>query len=422
MNDDIVGRIIASSVVPLASAPATPAHTRDQLALGLSAELRRAGWQLPVGRILQLAAALDELAADPRSPGSPSSPKAVSGGSALGEVSGGSVARATLYWAGRATLLSNPAQIEGYDRAFAAFWDGLAPARPDAVSVPLMVAMANDGDEAPDGSEGPDPDDDAADTVVVARYSDREIVRHKDLARCTDDELAEAYRLMGEVRLLGSPQRSRRRRRSRRAGAPLDLGRTVHDALGTAGEVLHRRTSVRTTRPRRVVILADISGSMDPYARAVLRFAQAAVAGRRRVEAFTLGTRLTRVTRELDAHDPDVGIARAMAVVEDWSGGTRLGDNLGRFNDEWGVAGLARGAVVVIVSDGWDQGDPVQLGDEMARLSRVAFRVVWVNPLKASDGYEPLARGMAAALPHVDRFVEGHSLAALDDLVQVIAS
>jgi uncharacterized protein with von Willebrand factor type A (vWA) domain len=224
------------------------------------------------------------------------------------------------------------------------------------------------------------------------------------------------------VRLVGAPQRSRRRRPSRRQVGQLDLGRTVHEALSTGGEVVRRRTSVRTTRPRRVVILADISGSMDPYARAVLRFAQAAVAGRRRVEAFTLGTRLTRVTRELDAHDPDVGLARAMAVVEDWSGGTRLGDNLRRFNDEWGVAGLARGAVVVIVSDGWDQGDPEQLGDEMARLARVAFRVVWVNPLKASDGYEPLARGMAAALPHVDRFVEGHSLAALEDLVEVIAS
>jgi uncharacterized protein with von Willebrand factor type A (vWA) domain len=161
---------------------------------------------------------------------------------------------------------------------------------------------------------------------------------------------------------------------------------------------------------------------MDPYARAVLRFAQAAVAGRRRVEAFTLGTRLTRVTRELDAHDPDLGLARAMAAVEDWSGGTRLGDNLRRFNDDWGVAGLARGAVVVIVSDGWDQGDPEQLGDEMARLARVAIRVVWVNPHKGAAGYQPVQQGMAAALPHVDRFVEGHSLAALDDLVEVIAS
>lgn len=400
MNDDVLGRIVASATAPVpnGSSPAA-ARNANELALGLGAALRSDAWEVPIGRVLQLAAALDEV---------------------------GTAERASVYWAGRATLVSDPAQIDHFDRVFAAYWDGLAVAVPEPVTVPLVVAMADedDGDEPPadDASDDEDDEDDGADTVVVARWSDREIVRHKDLAACTDDELAEAYRLMGRVRLVGAPQRSRRRRPSRREGARLDLGRTVHEALGTGGEVVHRRTSVRTTRPRRVVILADISGSMDPYARAILRFAQAAVAGRRRVEAFTLGTRLTRVTRELDAHDPDVGLARAMAAVEDWSGGTRLGDNLRRFNDEWGVAGLARGAVVVIVSDGWDQGDPTQLGDEMARLARVAFRIVWVNPLKASDGYEPLARGMAAALPHVDRFVEGHSLAALDDLVEVIAS
>jgi len=394
VNEDIIGRFIT-----LGSAPgATMRHvewTADDLALGLATALRADGMDLSVGRVLQLAAALDQV---------------------------GVIERTSVYWAGRATLVSDPAEIDRFDRVFAAFWEGRSAAPSEAISVPLVVAMADgdEGDEPPaDDTEG---DEDRSDTVVVARYSDREIVRHKDLARCSDDELAEAYRLMGAVRLVGAPQRSRRRRPSRRETGRLDLGRTIHDALGTGGEVLRRRTSTRTTRPRRVVILADISGSMDPYARAVLRFAQAAVAGRRRVEAFTLGTRLTRVTRELDAHDPDVGLARAMDAVEDWSGGTRLGDNLRRFNDDWGVAGLARGAVVVIVSDGWDQGDPDQLGEEMARLARVAFRVVWVNPLKASEGYEPLARGMAAALPHVDRFVEGHSLAALDDLVEVIAS
>jgi uncharacterized protein with von Willebrand factor type A (vWA) domain len=396
VNEDIIGRFIT-----LGSAPGATVRnvewTPNDLALGLADALRAAGMDLPVGRVLQLAAALDEV---------------------------GVTERSAVYWAGRATLVSDPAEIDRFDRVFAAFWEGRSEPPAESVAVPLVVAMADeeDGDEPPPDDPDDDQDLDDADTVVVARYSARELVRHKDLALCTDDELAEAYRLMGAVRLVGAPQRSRRRRSSRRQNGRLDLGRTVHDALGTGGEILRRRTSVRTTRPRRVVILADISGSMDPYARAVLRFAQAAVAGRRRVEAFTLGTRLTRVTRELDAHDPDVGLARAMAAVEDWSGGTRLGDNLRRFNDDWGVAGLARGAVVVIVSDGWDQGDPQQLADEMARLSRVAFRVVWVNPLKASEGYEPLARGMAAALPHVDRFVEGHSLAALDDLVEVIAS
>jgi uncharacterized protein with von Willebrand factor type A (vWA) domain len=395
VNEDIISRVMVRGMAPGATVR-NHEWTSNDLALGLTGALRADGMDLPVGRVLSLAAALDEVGVGQRS---------------------------AAYWAARATLVSDPAEIDRFDRVFAAFWEGRTATPTESISVPLVVAIADDADgDEPPPDAGDEGEDEGADTVVVARYSDREIVRHKDLALCTDDELAEAYRLMGAVRLVGAPQRSRRRRPSQRESGRLDLGRTVHDALGTGGEVLRRRTSVRTTRPRRVVILADISGSMDPYARAVLRFAQAAVAGRRRVEAFTFGTRLTRVTRELDAHDPDVGLARAMDAVEDWSGGTRLGDNLRRFNDDWGVAGLARGAVVVIVSDGWDQGDPEQLADEMARLARVAFRVVWVNPLKASEGYEPLARGMAAALPHVDRFVEGHSLAALDDLVEVIAS
>jgi uncharacterized protein with von Willebrand factor type A (vWA) domain len=196
----------------------------------------------------------------------------------------------------------------------------------------------------------------------------------------------------------------------------------VRDSLRTGGELAQLRHRVPGTRPRRVVLLLDVSGSMEPYARALLRFAHTAVAGRRHVEVFTLGTRLTRVTRELMTHDPDAALRRATGSVRDWSGGTRLGDGIRAFNDQWGVRGMARGAVVVILSDGWDRGEPGALADEMQRLARVAHKVVWVNPLKASPGYEPLARGMAAALPHVDRFVEGHSVAALSDLVEVIAS
>jgi uncharacterized protein with von Willebrand factor type A (vWA) domain len=163
---------------------------------------------------------------------------------------------------------------------------------------------------------------------------------------------------------------------------------------------------------------------MEPYARAMVRFLHAAVTSRKRggVEAFALGTRLTRITRELTSRDPDAAVAKASRAVVDWSGGTRLGDGLRRFNDRWGVRGMARGAVVVILSDGWDRGDPEALATEMERLSRVAFRIVWVNPLKASPGYAPLARGMAAALPFVDEFVEGHSLASLEALAEVISA
>ena len=160
---------------------------------------------------------------------------------------------------------------------------------------------------------------------------------------------------------------------------------------------------------------------MEPYSRAFVRFLHAAVVGRGRVDAFALGTRVTRVTRELSSRDPDAAIRAAADRVVDWAGGTRLGECLRTFNDAWGVRGLARGAVVVILSDGWDRGDAALLAEQMERLGRVAHRIVWVNPLKASPGYAPLARGMAAALPHVDEFVEGHSLAALEELAAVIA-
>ena len=176
-----------------------------------------------------------------------------------------------------------------------------------------------------------------------------------------------------------------------------------------------------TERPRRTVLLVDVSGSMEPYARAFLHFAHAAVAARSHVEAFTLGTRLTRITRELSWRDPDAALAKASDSVPDLAGGTRLGEGLRAFNDRWGVAGIARGAVVVILSDGWDRGDPLELAAEMARLSRVAHRVIWANPLKSTPGYAPLARGMAAALPFVDEFTEGHSLRALEHLVEVMA-
>ena len=191
-------------------------------------------------------------------------------------------------------------------------------------------------------------------------------------------------------------------------------------ALRTEGEALRRHYRAPATRHRRLVLLLDVSGSMEPYARALLRFVQAAVAGRRRVEAFALGTRLTRITRELGSRDPDIALRQAAGRVVDWSGGTRLGEGLRRFNDDWGVRGMARGAVVVILSDGWDRGDPDELAEQMQRLSRVAHRIVWVNPLKVTPGYAPLARGMAAALPYVDRFVEGHSLDAMERLAAVL--
>jgi len=328
------------------------------------------------------------------------------------------------YWAGRATLVRRPEDVPAYDRAFAAFFGSAGPmGRAEVVRTVQLVV-----DEPPDAPEADVVDDDApqpASEVRAVRWSPMEVLADKDLASCSAEEIDEAHRLMADLRLRAALRPSRRRRADSRPrqGGRVDLRRTVQAAVRQGGEIGRPATTSRGTRPRRVVLLLDVSGSMAPYARALARFGHAAVAGRRRgqVEVFALGTRLTRITRELATHDPDQALERAAAAVADWDGGTRLGEGLRGFNDAWGVRGLARGAVVVVLSDGWDRGDPDVLGTEVARLRRVTHRLVWVNPLKATDGYAPVARGMAAALPHVDEFVEGHSINALRDLVEVLA-
>jgi uncharacterized protein with von Willebrand factor type A (vWA) domain len=365
---------------------------------------------------------------------------------ALGEVGVGD--ELVAYWAGRASLVRRMEDVPAYDRAFAAWWAGATPrvettlpgSAPGPAGSPGGAEAAPEpgGERRPPGEQaaatlpagapatGGAPEGDEARTTVLLRYSATEVLRHKDFACCTSDELAEAYALMARIPLAAPRRRSRRRRPARVGRLPsrarFDLRRTTRLALRTGGEAVRRATSEPATRARRVVLLCDISGSMAPYARALVRFCHVAIAGGARVEAFTLGTRLTRVTRELAVRDPDAALARAGQAVRDWSGGTRLGECLATFNDRYGVRGMARGAVVVILSDGWDRGDPQRLGEEMARLARVAHRVVWVNPLKASPGYAPLARGMAAALPHVDAFVEGHSVASLEVLAKVVAA
>jgi hypothetical protein len=329
-----------------------------------------------------------------------------------------------LYWAGRATLVRRPDDIAPYDRAFAAFFEGADDAPARRLSVPVQLHVdAPDDPEANEPQDDGDEDESPAGELRALRWSATEALRHKDLSQCTADELAEAHRLMADLRVHAVLRRSRRRRRtSRHRGRP-DLRRTVARSLRTGGEVVRPAASERGERPRRLVLLLDVSGSMEPYARALARFAHAAVAARKRgqVEVFALGTRVTRISHELATHDPDAALRRAADAVADWAGGTRLGEGLRTFNDRWGVRGLARGAVVVVLSDGWDRGDPTLLGSELARLRRVAYRLVWVNPLKASPGFAPLAQGMAAALPHVDEFVEGHSVASLEALAEVVA-
>ena len=324
----------------------------------------------------------------------------------------------SMYWAGRAALVHRFEDVGVYDAVFGAYWLGspLATASTAAaLSVPLVLQV----DDPDAGGEAEDESGIDRDAVTV-RYSSTETLSTKDFADYTDSELEEARRLMERLRFAGPTRPSRRPEPTRSCRGRLDVRRTVRAAMRSGGEPMrmHRRMSGR--RHRRLVMLLDVSGSMERYARALLRLVHAAVAGRNRVEAFALGTRLTRLTRELSWRDPDRALRAASAAVLDWSGGTRLGAGLRAFNDEWGCRGMARGSIVVILSDGWDRGDPAEMSEQMQRLGRVANRVVWVNPLKASPGYAPLARGMAAALPYVDDFVEGHNLESLERLAALV--
>ena len=328
----------------------------------------------------------------------------------------------TVYWTARATLGVRPEHLGIFDAAFLAWFDDLVTVGvAEIVLPPAEVVIALD---APETDAAPlHPDNEADDgPVVTVWFSAAETLRERDFATYTAAEHAETRRLLADVRIAGALRRSRRLRAHRHTTRRPDLRATVRAALRTDGETVARPGRTPTVRPRRLVVLCDVSGSMEPYARVIVRFLHTAVVGRARVEAFVLGTRLTRITRELTNRDPDVAIAAAARRVADWSGGTRLGETLREFNQEWGIRGLARGADVVIVSDGWDRGDPELLGEQMARLARVAHRIIWVNPLKASPGYAPLAAGMAAALPHIDEFIEGHSLASLEELVRVVGS
>ena len=320
-----------------------------------------------------------------------------------------------VYWAGRTTLLSRPEDIAMYDAMFLAFFhQNSAGFKVRFEDEPATTTMATDDGDGDGEGEG---DDD----ILALRYSAAEVLGQKDFAEFTAAELREAQRVMARMRLRPSTRTSRRRVRARR-GDRQSIRHTVRAAMRTAGEPLILHSTSTGERPRRLVLLLDVSGSMEAYSRVLIRFAHAAVVGRGRVEVFALGTRLTRMTRQLGSHDVDEAVTAAADSVVDWSGGTRLGEAIGRFNADWGVRGMARGAIVVVLSDGWDRGDPVEMAREMERLHRTAHTVVWVNPLRASPGYEPIARGMAAALPHVDLFLDGHCLDSLQTLAEAIGA
>lgn len=308
------------------------------------------------------------------------------------------LAPADLYWAGRATLLSRREDIAVYDRVFEAFF---GPAQAADRRPRPAFRLRVRGEAQP------------------ALASRAELLREKSFARCSDAELAQLAALMAQIQV-AVPRRRSRRRQPARAGTP-DLRRTLRRAFRTGGEPLERAWRRHRRRMRRLVLILDVSGSMSSYSRALLVFAHAALRADPHWEAFCFGTRLTRLTRALAAVDPDEALRRAAGEVVDWDGGTRIGDSLKRFLDDFGHDGLARGAVVVVCSDGLEVGDPELLAEQMARLRRLAHRVVWLNPLQEDPAYQPLARGIQAALPHVDVFASGHNLASLESLGATLA-
>jgi uncharacterized protein len=326
--------------------------------------------------------------------------------------------RAT-YLAGRATLCAGPDDLQRFDQVFHAFFgsrDGLPRPRPSqAPLAPGFSGLPLD--------EGGGAADTADEEVVRAKASDVEVLRHRDVATLS---ASEKHRLAGMFATLHPrPPVRRTARHQRWHRGQVDASHTLRATLrrmGEPAEIVWRRRGVR---PRRVVLLVDVSGSMSGYADALLRLAHRFTRVVREqggvVETFAVGTRLTHLTRAMRIRDPERALVAAGETVPDWSGGTRLGETLRIFLDRWGQRGLARGAVVVVFSDGWERGDPTLLGDQMARLGRIAHRVVWVNPHRGKSGYEPVQQGVLAALPHCDDFVAGHSLATFAELSEVIS-
>ena len=368
--------------------------------IALGRDLRRRGLPVGTGRIVTFARAVAAL--------SPAG-------------------RDDLYWAGRASLVSRPEDVSTFDRAFAAAFGG------DVVELVLPDAELGDaaageevgaqaGARESEMSWGPgdaddDPEGEAALRVVA---SAADVLRARSFAELSDEERVRVARLIRRL-AVEVPSRRARRLRPSRSGPALDVRRTLRRSLRTQGEPFHRAWRARSIRSRPLVLIVDVSGSMTPYARALMQFGFAAMAAGRRVEVFCFGTRLTRVTRTLMTKDPDRALHDVGRFVEDWEGGTRIGACLKQLLDGWSQRAALRGAIAVVCSDGLERGDPAVLRAQMRRLRRLVHRVVWVNPLKGGERYEPVARGMAAALPSVDVFLPGHNLESLEELGRVLA-
>jgi uncharacterized protein len=374
--------------------------------IGFGRELRRRGLAVGTGRIVTFCRATAAL---------------------------GVLDRTDLYWAARSSLISRPEDAEAFDAAFDAwFREGIrlalnvGPGGPPTTLDPDALAEIDDLEVAKDtvvGSEWHEADEGAeteGETAIRIVASAMEVLREKSFADLSEQERHRVALLIRRLAVT-MPVRRTRRYRAAATGTRFDVRRTLRRSLRTQGEPFHRAWRARRSRARPLVLILDISGSMAPYSRALAQFAFAAMAAGRRVEVFCFGTRLTRITRSLRTKDPDRALHELGRLVEDWEGGTRIGVSLKELLDGWSQRTALRGSVAVICSDGLERGEPDLLREQMARLRRLVHKIVWVNPLKGSPHYEPLARGMAAALPSIDEFLPGHNLESLEELSRALA-
>ncbi|HSP52839.1 MAG TPA: VWA domain-containing protein [Cryobacterium sp.] len=387
------------------------------LAVGFSAALRRAGVPRSPDRAARLAEALRLVPPHARDP---------------------------LYWTCRVVLVSSREQLPVFDAVFDAVFAGtLDPAdfrgdqnappsigseprtrptaadrRPAAAAEQALLPQPPALAPAGDGSAETEPDAPERESILVTAAAE-EHLHQMSFADLAPDEVTQMRQLVRRIALATPERVSRRTRKTTRTAPRLDLRRTVRAAQRTGGEPVRLVYRRRRTRLRRLILLCDVSGSMEPYTRVFLSLLHGAVAGAE-AEAFIFSTGLTRLTRQLAVRDPDQALARAAASTEDWAGGTRLAESIRHFVDAWGRRGLARGAVIVIISDGWALDDPESVRSQMARLRRLAYRIIWVNPRKVAVDYQPVVGGMKAALPYVDAFVSGHSYAALAEVAAAI--
>jgi uncharacterized protein len=350
--------------------------------------------------------------------------------------------RRRLYWTARSVFVSDRSHAKAFDAVFRAVFGD--PTAREAFEPDELETVATPSDERPTSDhEASDADpsgqderagvessppaasdgdtDGAAVEVPVAMASDEEVLGGKSFDSLDPGELAQLYRLMSGLELATPLRRTRRYERAAH-GRRIDMRRTLRTSLRTGGDPIRLARRGRRTVRRRLVMLCDISGSMEPYARAYLQFLTCAAGTGPNAEAFVFATRLTRITRALSSRHPERAIQRAAATAPDWSSGTRIGDALKQFNDRHGRRGMARGAVIVILSDGWERGDPMLVGREMERLGRLAHRIVWVNPRVSASGFSVRAGGMVAALEHCDALVSGHSFEALGEVVEAIGT